>query len=158
MILHSAKTRNLSIYLFFSCIIVISNILASENQIHPSKKYTFCQGNENYYSVGIIGEDWALIFSFDKNETKQTAYKIKPHFAKFHRGPNIYHFVGRSAGPRRPPIPNNNLYSSATLENIEISLSQNDLWLHFKIKAFTSFGKRYEIVGLEPIGCGPFLP
>ena len=111
-----------------------------------------------YHRVGLIGEAWALEFSFNYDRTKNKSIQINPEYVKFHQGPGIYHYIAKSAGPRRPDIPKSELYRSEKLENIEISLIQRESGLEFHVKEFTSLGVLYEIVGIAPVPCGPFLP
>ena len=89
--------------------------------LEPVEKYSFCTP---YYgvighSLGVVGNDWALTFEIP-GESFSGKFQTKK--AYFYRGPNMHTFIGKPAGPRRPPIPETKIYSQIELAGVNVNI------------------------------------
>jgi len=93
---------------------------ASPVALTPVEKYSYCTVyGETGHSLGLVGEDWAL--TFDAPE-EQFSGNVKTQNVHFYRGPGISKYIGRPAGPRRPPIPDTDAYLQIALEGINVEV------------------------------------
>jgi len=94
---------------------------AEDNRVTlvPVVDYSYCTPEPGGYELGVIGSDWALTFKVPEDSFSG---KTQAKIAYFYRGPNMPRYIGKSAGPRRPPIPTTKAYSKAELAGIDVDI------------------------------------
>jgi hypothetical protein len=94
---------------------------ADENRVSlvPVVEYSYCTPDSLGYELGVVGTDWALTFRIPEGSFSG---KVQVKGANFFRGPNMRRYIGKSAGPRRPPIPTTNAYTQAELAGINVDV------------------------------------
>ena len=97
--------------------------------LEPSEKYSFCTIVGAGYTLGYVGDDWALELYFP---SKSDSTHVKAESAIFKRGPDIHRYVRRSGGPPIPRLPNTGEYYndapvgvSIDIKKININANQN---------------------------------
>lgn len=129
--------------------------------LEPDFRYSYCTPWESAYSLGIVGDSWALTLTFPKNGFSG---KVQAQKAKFYRGPNMHRYIGRSAGPRRPPIPKTNEYVTVELVGITVDIKRVEVFdkvmgpIEVVVNDFSSNGQKFHIPGQVNIFCVAPLP
>ena len=113
----------LAIFVAFLSFYVFNPVasFAEDNRVTlvPVVDSSYCTPEAGGYELGVIGSDWALTFKVPEDSFPgRTQVKI----AGFFRGPNMPRYIGKSAGPRRPPIPTTKAYTKAELAGIDVDI------------------------------------
>ena len=124
----------------------------------PIKDYSFCTSAQEEHRVGLVGEAWALEFGFNNKEVTSKSGQLSTTYLKFYQGLTISRFIGRSAGRRRPPLPENSKYTSKDLEKVTILFNRMESLLVFDIKKFKYLNQTYFVVNNLPLDCMHPLP
>ena len=129
--------------------------------LEPVDKYSSCTPFYGVagYSLGIVGNDWALTFEVPE-EYFSGAFKAKK--AYFYRGPNMHYYIGHPGGPARPPIPKTKEYSQTELASINVDIHRIKVYdkvngpIEVVIDDFTINNRQFHIPGTVNIICmGP---
>ena len=135
---------------------------ASPVSLTPVEKYSYCTVyGETGHEVGVVGEDWAL--TFDAPEEKFSG-NLKTQNVHFYRGPDMYKYIGRSAGPRRPPIPDTDSYLQKELEGINVEVIRIKIFdkvngpIAVLVNDFKVNGQQFRVAGRATMNCFAPLP
>jgi hypothetical protein len=130
--------------------------------LKPVDKYSYCTpGGAAGYSLGIVGNNWALTFEIPENSFSG---KIQVKKGSFHRGPDMYKYIGKSAGPVRPPIPETEAYAMVELAGIIVDIQRVKVYDKVKgpievvVNDFFSKGQKFHIAGRVNAVCVGPLP
>jgi hypothetical protein len=159
----------LTLYIAFLLIngISLSISYASDNRVllAPVDKYSYCTPYNPYgkvsYSLGVVGTDWALTFEL---QVDSLSGRLLAKKAQFYRGPNMHIYVGRSAGPRRPPIPMTNSYRKIELTGIDIDVQRVKIYdnvmgpIEIVVDDFSVDSQQFHIPGKVNTVCFGPLP
>lgn len=116
---------NLRVVLFISFLPIYvfspAASFADDNRVSlvPVVEYSYCTPDDRGYELGVVGTDWALTFRVPEDSFSG---KVQAKGANFFRGPNMPRYIGKSAGPRRPPIPTTKAYTKAELAGIDVDI------------------------------------
>lgn len=135
---------------------------ASPVSLTPVEKYSYCTvyGGTGH-ALGVVGEDWAL--TFDVSDEKFSG-NVKTQKVHFYRGPDMYKYIGRPAGPRRPPIPDTDAYSQIVLEDINVEVIRIKIYdkvngpIAVLIDDFKVSGQQFHVAGRATMNCFTPLP
>lgn len=140
---------------------------ASDNHILlvPEDKYSYCTpytpNGKPTYLLGIVGKDWALTFEIQVDDLSGK-FLAKP--AQLYRGPNMHFYIGRSAGPRRPPLPKTKAYTKIELARISGDIQRIKLYdkvmgpIEIVVDDFTLINQQFHISGKVNTACLGPLP
>ena len=141
-------------FLFFMT--VSMSFASDESQgisLLPVADYSFCTKAQTQHSVGLVSDSWALQFHFKNSDVENSSGEIKAKYMTYYEGPEIYRYIARSAGPIRPPVPDNEKYTKKSLENVVVAYERKESGVIFKVNSFEAHGKVYEIGVLPPLPC-----
>lgn len=127
--------------------------------LEPVIKYSFCTISQSSGTIGIVGDKWALKQWFNVKDFKG---KIVVQGSRFYQGSDMYKYIGRSAGPRRPPLPSTEEYSMVELpeeivNNIEIFRGGRGK-IEIVVNDFSVGGKIYRVSEKINLVCRGPLP
>jgi len=135
---------------------------ASPVLLTPVEKYSYCTVyGETGHTVGVVGEDWAL--TFDAPEEKFSG-NVKTQKVHFYRGPDMYKYIARPAGPRRPPIPDTDAYLQIGLEDINVEIIRIKIYdkvngpIAVLVDDFKANGQQFHIADRATMNCFAPLP
>jgi len=148
----------LPVYGFFSLACFAGD---SREVLEPVDKFSTCTPFYGVagYSLGIVGNDWALTFEVPE-EYFSGAFKTEK--AIFYRGPDMHYYIGHPGGPARPPIPQTNDYSQIELAGVNVDIHRIKIYdkvngpIEVEIKDFKINNRWFHIPGRVNIYCvGP---
>jgi hypothetical protein len=159
----------LTLYIALLVILGISptGSYANDNRVllAPVDKYSYCTPYTPYgnvsYSLGVIGTDWALTFELQV-DSLSGEHHVKN--ARFYRGPNMHIYIGKSAGPRRPPIPKTKAYTVIELTGINVDIHRVKIYdkmmgpIEMTVDDFTVNRKQFHIPSKINMACFGPLP
>lgn len=158
-------SRRIATFIFFvtMCCCVSGASSAEDKQIllEPDFRYSYCDYRESGYSLGIVGDTWALTLSFPINGFSGMVLAQK---AIFYRGQNMHRYIGKSAGPRRPPIPETTDFTTVELVGITADIKRAEVFdkvngpIEVVVSDFSSNGQSFHIPGKVNIFCRAPLP
>jgi hypothetical protein len=130
--------------------------------LEPIDKYSYCTPmGAAGYSLGIVGNNWALTFEIPENSFSG---KVEVKKGSFHRGPDIYKYIGKPAGPVRPPIPETEAYTMVELAEIIVDIQRIKVYdkvkgpIEIVVNDFSGNGQKYHIPGRVNTLCTGPLP
>ena len=129
-----------------------------DNQLLASQQYSFCTKAQNETRIGFIGHNWAFVFILTNKDFESANGIIQQKVVRLYRGPKISRYIGKSAGPRRPAVPKNKLYSLVKLTDLTIrfkSLKQGNL---YSVDRFIVDEQAFVVKIPFPIFCSGPLP
>ena len=104
-----------------------------------------------------MGEKWALELSFASKSYPENA---TAEHAIFHRGPDIYKYMHRPAGPRMPDPPDKGEYSKDSLTGVRININQINInpeknfgFVEASVKSFTVNGEVFYVADPVELTC-----
>ncbi len=158
--------KNIGILIVFLISFGISIPVSSESIIKPKilipvLKYSFCTPYQSGGKIGLVGNNWALELWFKNNKLSGNLTSID---ARFHQGPNMHKYIGRSAGPRRPGPPETAEYSMVELSDISVNIKRLETFgngmgkIILTTTAFSSLQSTYQITGGVELSCIGPLP
>ena len=158
------KSR-IAVYIAFLPICVFSPKVsfADDNRVSlvPVVEYSYCTPDSLGYELGVVGTDWALTFRISEGSFSG---KIQAKGANFFRGPNIPRYIGKSAGPRRPPVPTTKAYTEVELAEINVDVHRikiyNKLYgpIEVLVNDFVVNNQQFHISNRVNIVCSGPLP
>ena len=130
--------------------------------LSPVEKYSYCTvyGGTGH-TLGVVGDDWAL--TFDAPEEKFSG-NVKTQNVHFYRGPGMSKYIGRSAGPRRPSIPDTDAYSQIKLDSINVEVIRIKIYdkvngpIVVLVDDFEVNGQQFHIADRAAMNCFGPLP
>lgn len=145
------------------CIFSPTASFADDNRVSlvPVVEYSYCTPDGLGYELGVVGTDWALTFRIPEGNLSG---KVQAKGASFFRGPNIPRYIGKSAGPRRPPIPTTKVYTQAELAEINVDIHRIKIYdkvngpIEVLVNDFGVNNQQFHIPGRVNIVCSGPLP
>ena len=136
---------------------------ADDNRVSlvPVIVYSYCTPDSMGYEVGVVGTDWALTFRIPEGSFSG---KVQALGANFFRGPNIPRYIGKSAGPRRPPIPTTKAYTQAELAGIYVDIHRIKIYnkvngpIEVLVNDFIVNNQQFHVQGWVDMVCTGPLP
>jgi len=130
--------------------------------LEPVHKYSYCtpRGAAGY-SLGIVGNNWALTFKIPENSFSG---KVAVTKGRLYRGPDMYKYIGKPAGPVRPAIPETEAYTMLELAGIIVDIHRVKVYdkvmgpIEVVVNDFSSNGLKFHIPGRVNIICIGPLP
>ena len=130
--------------------------------LEPFEKYSYCTPwGAAGYELGIVGKNWALTFEIPENSLSG---KVEVKKVRFHRGPDMYKYIGKPAGPVRPSIPETEAYTMVELAGIIVDIQRVKVYdkvmgpIEVVVSDFSSDGLNFRIPGRVNILCFGPLP
>lgn len=155
-------------YLFFSFLFIIGGFVTTVTSasgklilLEPVLQYSFCTPWMSGYTLGIVGDNWALELSFPKNGFSGN---VLAQEARLHRGPNIRWYIRKSAGPVTPPIPATDQYSMLKITGITVNINRIKIFdgvmgpIEVVVEDFSADGKIFHVSNPVTIVCIGPLP
>ena len=122
-------------------------------RLKPDPAHSFATATETQIVVGIVGKDWAIRFTVDRENPQMPSGVLRTSEVSFIRGPQLSRYIRPSAGPPTPPLPKTDAYEVMPLSNITINpvgmlnnREPND-YLELTISRFSVAGKLFEVDG-----------
>ena len=145
------------------CVFSPTASFADDNRVSliPVVEYSYCTPDSLGYELGVVGTDWALTFRIPEGSFSG---KVQALGANFFRGPNIPRYIGKSAGPRRPPIPTTRAYTQAELAGINVDIHRIKIHnrmngpIEVLVNDFVVNNQQFHVPGRVNIVCTGPLP
>ena len=155
----------ITLYILFLpiCALCPTASFADDNRVSlaPVVDYSYCTPDRFGYDIGVIGTDWALTFKIPEDSLSG---KVQAKGANFFRGPNIPRYIGKSAGPRRPPIPTTKAYTQTELAGINVDIHNIKIYnkmngqIEVLVNDFIVNNQQFHVQGRVDIVCTGPLP
>jgi hypothetical protein len=159
------KSR-IALYISFLAICISSPTasIADDNRVLlvPVVEYSYCTPDSLGYELGMVGTAWAVTVRIPEGSFSG---KVQAKGANFFRGPNIPRYIGKSAGPRRPPFPTTKAYTQVELAGISVDIHRIKVAydkmmfpIEVSVNDFVVNNQQFRIPGPVNIVCTAPLP
>lgn len=142
-----------------------SESFANDNRVllRPVAKYSYCTPyyGATGHSLGVVGSDWVLTFEVPE---ERFSGDFQTNMAYFYRGPDMYKYIGKPAGPVRPPIPKTKQYTKIELAGLMINIKRIKIYdkvmgpIEVVVSDFMVNNQQFHILGPVNIFCIGPLP